>query len=102
VADLFVHLARTETTGTVILEALINGVPTIASGMCGFASHVTKADAGIVLQEPFLPSDLDDALRLALDPARRARWSANAVAYGADPMVYSGIDHALKAILANA
>ena len=52
-ADLLVHPARTETTGTVILEAIVNGLPVIASAVCGYAEHVARADAGAVLPEPF-------------------------------------------------
>ena len=45
-ADLLVHPARTETTGTVILEAIVNGLPVLASAACGYAEHVVLADAG--------------------------------------------------------
>lgn len=99
-SDLLVHTARVETTGGVILEALVNGLPAVVTEVCGFAAHVKAADAGIVLSEPFRQTELADALRVAADAARRARWSANGAAYGADPVLYSGFDRALKAICA--
>jgi len=97
-ADLLVHPARAETTGTVILEAIINGLPAIATEVCGFAPHVKKADAGIVLREPFQQSALNQAIETATASSLRARWSAHAAAYGADSELYAGIDRALQAI----
>ena len=57
-ADVFVHPARYDTTGTVILEAIVNGLPVITTSNCGYAKHVTSANAGIVVQEPFRAADL--------------------------------------------
>ncbi|MEO8667309.1 MAG: glycosyltransferase family 4 protein [Bauldia sp.] len=95
-SDILVHAARIDTTGTVILEAIVNGLPVAATAACGFASHVAGADAGIVLPEPFTPQALDEALALGADPARRRRWSVNAAAYGADPQLYRGIQKAAE------
>ena len=50
-ADLMVHPARKEATGTVLAEALASGVPVICSAVCGYASMV--GDAGVVIPEPF-------------------------------------------------
>jgi UDP-glucose:(heptosyl)LPS alpha-1,3-glucosyltransferase len=36
-ADVFVHPARYDTTGTVILEAIVNGLPVITTSNCGYA-----------------------------------------------------------------
>jgi UDP-glucose:(heptosyl)LPS alpha-1,3-glucosyltransferase len=98
-ADLLVHPARAEASGIVIVEAIVNGLPIIASEICGFSSHIRYAGAGIVLPEPFTSPALIDALRRAAEPRTRATWSANAASYGADPDIYSGIDRALEAIL---
>ena len=84
-SDLFVHPARLDTTGTVILESLANGLPQVTSAACGYAWHVQRAAAGIVLEEPFSAPALERALAVAADPARRAQWSANGIAFGADP-----------------
>ena len=98
-SDLLLHAARLDTTGTVILEAIVNGLPVIATSVCGYAPHVRRADAGIVLEEPFAPAALDGALALAVDPGRRKQWSANAVAYGADPELYRGIERAASLLV---
>jgi len=54
-ADVLLHPARKDATGSVIAEALGCGVPVISSGLCGFSSLVEKSGAGIVLPEPFDP-----------------------------------------------
>ncbi|MDC7983449.1 glycosyltransferase family 4 protein, partial [Rhodoplanes sp. TEM] len=89
-ADLLVHPARLDTTGTVILEAVVNGLPVIASGVCGYAEHVTAAGAGLVLPEPFAADAFAAALATAADPARRAVWSDGGGAYGVRPELYTG------------
>lgn len=56
-ADLMVHPARIEATGTVLTEAIIAGLPAICSGLCGFSDFVRDA-GGIVLAEPYRDEDL--------------------------------------------
>jgi UDP-glucose:(heptosyl)LPS alpha-1,3-glucosyltransferase len=81
VADVLVHPARLDVTGQVILEAIANGLPVVASAVCGFAHHIQTAGAGAVIAEPFDQRAFDEALKLAENPAVRARWSAAALAY---------------------
>lgn len=98
-ADLLVHPARLDTTGMVILEAIVNGLPAIATSICGFAPHVDDAGAGIVLKTPFTHDDFERALTAALDPSVRGRWSENGITYGRSPWLTSGHDEAVKLIL---
>jgi UDP-glucose:(heptosyl)LPS alpha-1,3-glucosyltransferase len=100
-ADLLVHPARTDTTGTVILEAVVNGLPVIASGACGYAEHVVRADAGTVVPEPFSQSAFIAKLGEAQDEKLRARWSENAVRYGETTDVYRGLTRAASIIAAD-
>lgn len=93
-ADLLVHPARTETTGTVILEAIVNGLPVVASAVCGYAEHVTAANAGLVLPEPFSPAVYTARLREAQDATLRSLWTANAIRYGETADLYRGLSHA--------
>lgn len=97
-SDLLVHPSRLDITGTVILEAMVNGLPAITTALCGYAPHVATANAGIVTPEPFVQRTFASALEQANDPARRAQWSANAAAYGAANDLYSGLDRAADAI----
>jgi len=97
-ADLLVHPARTETTGTVILEALVNGLPVITSGVCGYADHVAQAKAGIVLPEPFKQGTFAAKLREAQDAKLREQWSESAVHYGETVDLYRGLSRAASII----
>jgi UDP-glucose:(heptosyl)LPS alpha-1,3-glucosyltransferase len=97
-ADLLVHPSRADVTGTVILEAMANGLPVVTTAVCGYGEHVAKAGAGVVLAEPFGPRALTEALRSAT-PGALARWSAAARAYASDPALFSGLDVAADLIL---
>lgn len=97
-ADLLIHPARADTTGTVILEAIVNGLPVITTAVCGYADHVRAADAGAVVPEPFAPAGLLAALRRAREPSA-AQWSANAMRYGERAELYSGLEVAADLIL---
>ncbi len=82
-ADLMVHPAYMESGGMVLIEAIIAGLPVIASGVCGFANYIDEAQAGIVLREPFDQSELTDSIRRVLeDDACRSQWSENGVRFG--------------------
>jgi UDP-glucose:(heptosyl)LPS alpha-1,3-glucosyltransferase len=97
-SDLLIHLARRETTGTVILEAVVNGLPVIVTGISGFAIHVYSAGAGIVLREPYRESDVFNALDQAADPALRSKWSSRGVQYGTRSDLYNGVQQSLFVI----
>lgn len=101
-ADLLVHPARRDTTGTVILEAIVNGLPVVATSACGYAQHVDAAEAGVVLDEPFAAGSFVAALAAAADVGRRAQWSAAAEQYGAQPFLYDGRMRAAEMIVAAA
>jgi UDP-glucose:(heptosyl)LPS alpha-1,3-glucosyltransferase len=98
-ADLFVHPARLETTGTVILEAVINGLPVVVTSICGYAEHVDRAKAGLVVPEPFTAQAFRIALANAGNPDEAAAWSENGRRYGARPDLYHGLDEAADFIL---
>jgi UDP-glucose:(heptosyl)LPS alpha-1,3-glucosyltransferase len=88
-ADLLLHPAYSESGGIALLEAMICGLPVLATAVCGFAPYVEAADAGIVLPEPFAQAALDAALaRMLDDRAARARWAANGIAVGERPDLY--------------
>ena len=97
-ADVLVHPARQETTGQVVLEAVVNGLPAIVSEICGFAEHVRAADAGIVLSEPFAHGDLVRALTRLRDPNVSDSYSRNGIAYGSNPKLFSGLSTAADLI----
>jgi len=98
-ADLLVHPARIDTTGTVILEAIINGLPVVTTAVCGYASHVHKADAGLVVAEPFTQDGLVRALTAAGERRGSPDWSVNGMRYGERNDLYSGLEVAADIIL---
>jgi Glycosyl transferases group 1 len=100
-ADVFVHPARYDTTGTVILEAIVNGLPVITTSNCGYAKHVTGANAGIVVQDPFRAQTFVAALAIARDPACRQRWSGSGREYGKQSSLYEGRARATELIVAS-
>jgi UDP-glucose:(heptosyl)LPS alpha-1,3-glucosyltransferase len=101
-ADLLVHPARNDTTGTVILEAIVNGLPVVTTSVCGYAQHVNDAQAGIVIDEPFGFRGFCAALTAAHDAGRRTRWSVSARQYGEQSYLFDGRMRAAELILAAA
>jgi UDP-glucose:(heptosyl)LPS alpha-1,3-glucosyltransferase len=101
-ADLFVHPARYDTTGTVILEALVNGLPVVATAACGYSLHVSSARAGLVIPEPFRQRAFMAALETARDRRLAETWSKSGVAYGAQKFLYEGRARAAELMVARA
>lgn len=99
-ADVLAHPARREASGSTILEALVNGLPVVATDICGFAVHVEKSGAGIVVHSPFDPAALSEALTEA-GGERQGEYSRRGIEYGAAPLLYSGIEAACDLIEAD-
>lgn len=88
-ADFLLHPARHENTGTVLVEAIVAGLPVLTTASCGYAFHVEDAEAGRVLPSPFQQSVLNQVLREMLCSEQREAWSANGIAYGRREDLYS-------------
>jgi UDP-glucose:(heptosyl)LPS alpha-1,3-glucosyltransferase len=88
-ADLLIHPAYSENTGTVLLEAVIAGLPVLATDVCGYAFHVERAGAGRILASPFRQARLNGELVAMLDSAEREQWSRNGIRYGLEEDLYS-------------
>lgn len=101
-ADFLVHAARSENTGTVLIEAMICALPVLVTGNCGFAFHVHDADAGIVVPEPFEQARLNHALAELLQSERVDAWRRNGPDYCARTDLYSLIERAADVIIARA
>ncbi|MBD1585256.1 glycosyltransferase family 4 protein [Pseudomonas typographi] len=100
-ADLLLHPAYNENTGTVLLEALVAGLPVLASAVCGYAHYIAEADSGRVLAEPFEQAQLNrDLAQMLEDDAARARWARNGLAFAASADLYSMPQRAADVILA--
>jgi UDP-glucose:(heptosyl)LPS alpha-1,3-glucosyltransferase len=80
-ADGLVHAPRTENTGTVLLEAMVAGLPLLCTANCGFAHHVTDAGAGLVLAEPFDQQALNQGLLDFITSDQHPAWGEAGPAY---------------------
>lgn len=96
-ADLLAHPARLDVTGGVILEAIVNGLPVVATDICGFAAHIEASGAGRIVTSPFSAEAFAAALDFVTE-SDGATMSARGIAYGADPSLYSGIEAACDLI----
>ncbi len=88
-ADLLIHPAYHENTGTVLLEALVAGLPVLTVDHCGYAHYIHEADAGIVLASPFEQQALNDALVHMLTSPERLLWRQHALAFAQHADLYS-------------
>jgi UDP-glucose:(heptosyl)LPS alpha-1,3-glucosyltransferase len=88
-ADLLLHPAYTETYGMVLIEAMACGLPVLVTGSCGYASHVGRAEAGLVVPMPFVQTTLDQLLERMLEERADGRWRTNGLNYIAQTDVFS-------------
>jgi UDP-glucose:(heptosyl)LPS alpha-1,3-glucosyltransferase len=99
-ADLLVHPAYNENTGTVLLEALVAGLPVLCSAVCGYAHYIDQAAGGRVIPEPFSQATMDDFLqKMLVDREQRAAWQRNALAWAESADIYSNAERAADVIL---
>jgi len=68
-ADLLLHPARKELAGNVILEAMLCGVPVVASAHCGYAHYVVEQQMGELIPAKASPTAIAElvAAMLAVD-----------------------------------
>lgn len=99
-ADLLIHPAYNENTGTVLLEALVAGLPVLTTAACGYAHYIEEADCGLVVPEPFEQKTLNEWLaRILDDPETRREWQENALDYAEHADLYSMPERAADVIL---
>ena len=99
-ADVLIHPAYNENTGTVLLEALVSGLPVLVTDVCGYAHFISDADAGVVLASPFNQQVLNETTKHMLqDDDARQRWSANGLAFANQADLYSMPQRAADIIL---
>jgi len=97
-ADLLLHPAYHENTGTVLLEAVVAGLPVLTTANCGYAEHISKAQAGRVLPLPFEQLALNHELQDMLTSDQQLVWRENGVAYAAQADIYDLVERAAKLI----
>lgn len=88
-ADVFLHPARSENTGTVILEAMVAGLPVLVSSACGYSHYVMASAAGECVGAPYITSEFSKQLANILDTNRLAQLSENAIEFAESHDLYS-------------
>ncbi|MEM8765876.1 MAG: glycosyltransferase family 4 protein [Pseudomonadota bacterium] len=98
-ADVMLHPAYMENSGTVLLEALVAGLPVIATDVCGYAHYVVDSGGGVIVESPFSQEALNGALeRLLVDDAFRAECSKRGIEFGRTADVYQMAERAVDLI----
>lgn len=97
-ADLLLHPAYVENTGTILLESLINGLPVLTTDVCGYAHFVEASGGGRVLPSPFRQEEFTRALAEMLVSEERDRWRQNGLEFGRTADIYGMPDHAAELI----
>ena len=88
-ADLLVHPAYIENTGTVLIEAIAAGLPILASKVCGYAGYIERAGAGKLIPQPFQQETMNDQLVTMLDWKELSGWQSNALNYAKSADIFS-------------
>src|SRR5579872_1266892 len=97
-ADLLLHPAYNENTGTVLLEAIVSGLPVLTTDVCGYVDYIKQADAGRVLSSPFRQDEFNHALQNMLLSPTRQMWQQNGLAFAKNADIYNMPERAVDVI----
>jgi UDP-glucose:(heptosyl)LPS alpha-1,3-glucosyltransferase len=98
-ADLLIHPAYRENTGTVLLEAMVAGLPVLTTDVCGYAHYVSEQAMGEVMLSPFDQTALNQALQNLLF-VREDDWRGRGAAFAGESDIYSMGQRAAEFIIA--
>ena len=98
-ADLMLHPAYDENSGTVLLEAVVVGLPVLCTEVCGNSTHIQAAECGAVTPEPFDQTVLNRQLCELLMDGDLPRFGKNALTYARSTDLYSMHERAADIIL---
>ena len=97
--DVMVHPAYMESGGIVLLEALVAGLPVLATDVCGFAPYVEQSRGGVLVTSPFSQEQLNQELaHFVADSQFRRTCSMNGVAFGQTADLYGMAEEAANLI----
>ncbi len=97
-ADVLLHPAYRENTGTVLLEAVIAGLPVLTTDVCGYAHYIHQAKAGVILSSPFQQQEFNQTLMDMLSSPERSTWHHNGLAFAKNADIYSMPERAADVI----
>ena len=101
-ADLLIHPAYNENTGTVLLEALVAGLPVLTTDVCGYAHYIEDADAGKIVPSPFSQEQLNSLTAEMLSSDQQQPWQKNAITFSNTADLYSMPEKAAAIIIQQA
>lgn len=96
-ADMFLHPAYSEAAGAVLLEAVVAGLPVVATDVCGYADFIRQMNMGRVM------SLVDVETRLAsvvgeLSCIERDQWYKRSREASTSFDIFSMVEHAVQFI----
>ena len=97
-ADLLLHPAYRENTGTVLIEAMAAGLPVLATDVCGYSYHIKRAGAGELVPSPFKQETLNQMLASMLTSENKNQWKHNGKDYVANTDVFSRAEKAVDIV----
>jgi len=97
-ADLLIHPARLENTGSTLLEAMLAGTPTLVTDCCGYAHYITESNAGKLIATPFKQQEMNQLLLGMLNKEALLTWQQNALNYCKTADFFSLIEKAVQFI----
>lgn len=94
-ADMLLHPAHSENTGTVLLEAMVAGLPVIATEVCGYANYISDHHLGQVLpgNDDAVSRQLAQAI-VDIASAERQQWIDRARLFAQQQDIFSLTEHA--------
>lgn len=97
-ANLLLHPAYNENTGTVLLEAIAAGLPVLTTDVCGYADYIRSANAGVVLSSPFQQTEFNQTLQEMLRSPKQMEWRQNGLGFAKTADIYSMPERAVDRI----
>jgi len=97
-ADLLLHPAYRENTGTVLIEAMAAGLPVLVTDVCGYSYHIERAGSGELVPSPFRQETLNQLLASMLSSQNKGQWQQNGKDYVAHTDVFSRAERAADII----
>ncbi|MDA3972320.1 MAG: glycosyltransferase family 4 protein [Desulfobulbaceae bacterium] len=79
--DFLLQPSVNENTGNAIVEAIVAGMPVLATETCGYSEHVLKGDCGLVVMGAFSQDNMNVLLGELLTSTRKREWQENCLHY---------------------
>lgn len=88
-SDILLHPALDENAGIILLEAIVSGLPVLATDICGYGHYVEEADVGYLIKSPFRQKVFNTKLLEMINSERRSEWKANGRSFSEKANIYS-------------